>query len=121
MKIPLLLTILFFTCATTAISARAADAGDLTGNYRCKGSNYEGTVTISTQGDAYRVNWVIGAREKYSGVGLVQDGVLAVAYYGRAQGIVAYRIEADGQLVGRWTMFDKPGAVSVETLTKVTN
>lgn len=100
---------------------RAADLLDLTGIYRCKGPTYDGTVTISHQGDAYRVNWTIGTRERYSGLGLVQGDVLAVAYYGRVQGLVVYRLEVDGQLIGRWTTTGKPGVVEIETLTRLTN
>ena len=116
--LPTLLLSILLLISAPATAVRAADPGaDLSGTYRCKGPTYEGTVTISRQGDAYRVSWSIG-RERYSGVGLVQGDVLAVAYYGEMRGIVAYRIEDSGQLVGRWTTVANPGAVSTETLTK---
>jgi hypothetical protein len=112
------LLLIVFSVFMMSAASRAADPDvDLTGTYRCKGPTYEGSVTISRQGDSYRVNWTIG-RERYAGVGLVQGDVLAVAYYGEMRGIVAYRIEDASHLVGRWTTVANPSAVSTETLTK---
>lgn len=102
-------------CFIAAPSAMAGD--DITGTWKCEGPGYTGIVKITKEGEAYRVSWAIG-NERYTGVGLIEDEVFSVAYYGaKMQGIVAYKIKSGG-LFGRWSTNKNPGAVSTEILSR---
>lgn len=100
-----------------------AFAGSITGDYRCEGDaggghKYAGTVSISQKGDVYMVVWKLAHNETYAGIGILQGDVLAVSYYGNMTGVVAYKVESDNKLVGKWTMVKGDGEVRTETLTK---
>lgn len=75
------------------------------GRYTVSGTNpggsggYRGTLTVSTQGEAYRVVWETGGAP-VEGVGVVVDDVLATAYGGTC-GIVAYA-SVDGGYEAVW-------------------
>lgn len=82
-------------------------AGSIGGTYTVEGMNpggkgeYKGTVTITQQGSIYRLQWNVG--NTFSGIGIVQDNVLAVTWVGGAgAGVVAYTIKSDGSLEGVW-------------------
>jgi hypothetical protein len=64
------------------------------------GGTYQGTVTIARSGDTYALSWQL-AREKYSGVGILREGVLSVGWGGGDVGVVAYRA-AETTLDGVW-------------------
>lgn len=72
----------------------AGSASAQVGRYTVDGTNpggvghYGGTLTVSPQGDALRVVWETG-NAPVEGIGVVVNGVLAVAY-GGACGVVAY-------------------------------
>lgn len=111
-----ILTVLVFVSSP----AVAADAPDITGKYSCEGTNaggatYKGTCEISKKGDTYLLKWALDAGDSYVGIGLLEGKVLAVAFNG---GVVVYRIEKDGKLVGRWAVADGKGSVQTENLTK---
>ncbi|MCC5619001.1 hypothetical protein LC605_28755 [Nostoc sp. CHAB 5836] len=95
---------------------------DITGNYNCQGKNadgstYRGEVEITKKGNTYIINWLIGG-QKFNGLGILEGNVLAVSYYGNSSGVVAYRVEGDSKLVGRWTSLQLNGKVNKEVLTK---
>jgi hypothetical protein len=120
-----LLSILTLALASTASFVHAADVPDLSGRYDCVGTNpgggtYRGTVTISRRGETYLVTWVIGQGETYKGLGIVQEKVLAVGYFGGFNGVVAYKIEPSGKLVGKWAVVGESGKVFTETLSPQT-
>lgn len=81
------------------------------GTYSVSGTNpgvgaYTGTLTIVPKGDVYDVRWSI-ANEKYTGVGIVVNDTLSVAYTGGDRswmGVAAYRQRSDGTLDGRWAV-----------------
>lgn len=118
--------VFFAICAaaTLALASTAtcrADLADVAGVYHCEGSNadgshYTGKVKITSEGGAYRVHWWIAGQE-YSGIGVVQGNVLAVAFYGATRGVIAYSIET-GTLVGKWTALNTGGTILKETLTR---
>jgi hypothetical protein len=105
-------TLLFSTLLLTTLnsSAHAEDKIKLEGLYACEGKNpdggpYEGRVEIAKKGDTYHLKWTIG-EESHVGVGLVAEKTLSVCWVvdgGGAGGIVVYKIEMDGRLVGKWT------------------
>jgi hypothetical protein len=102
---------------------RSGEPADLTGTYACRGQNfdgksYEGIVQIVRHDDAYQVLWIAGDEVVAVGVGVIQNDVLAVAFFSGSPGVVAYHLEGDGHLVGHWTIPDAGGTVASETLTR---
>lgn len=79
------------------------------------GKPYQGTVTISANGDAYVVEWVMG-KERHVGVGLLKEG-LFVASFGTRSGAVVYSVKDDNHLDGAWVV---PGSqkIGVENLAR---
>ena len=108
-------------------AAAAADAKprDFSGKYLAEGSNnggrsYKAMVEITREGDVYQVLWVLGPREAYMGVGLIEGEALCVGWAtGQIPGLVVYKPGADGKLVGRWTAPGSEGKTFKETLTPV--
>ena len=89
----------------------AAAAAIKTGSYALTGSNPDGTshyygeVIISPQGSNYNLQWKIGRNQAQTGVGIVSDNILSVAYQdnsGRDLGVVAFQIIDEGHLQGKW-------------------
>lgn len=111
--------------AVVLVAARAtlAEQGDFAGLYRCEGvgvngEGYQGVVEIAKNGDTYRVTWMIPPHRVYVGIGVVQGDVLAVSFAGGTLGVVLYRMEKDGRVIGNWATADAEGYVFTETLTK---
>src|SRR5213082_961388 len=81
------------------------------GTYSVNGTNpgvgaYTGRLTITPRGDVYDVSWWI-AKEHYTGVGIVVNDTLSVAYTGGDHswfGVASYRQRSDGSLDGRWAV-----------------
>jgi hypothetical protein len=80
----------------------------LEGKYACSGTNPDGgkyggiTVEIRKRGDGYRLTWT-GNGGSDEGEGTVVGGELVVTFKGTSgRGIVVYRIENEGRLVGTW-------------------
>ncbi|HIK07194.1 MAG TPA: hypothetical protein IGS40_21300 [Trichormus sp. M33_DOE_039] len=95
---------------------------DITGQYKCKGKNvdgstYDGTANITKKGSVYYVKWSVG-KQNFNGIGILQGNVLAVSYYGNFSGVAAYRIESSSRLVGRWTTRRQGTTLNTETLTR---
>ncbi len=94
--------------SVTAIAEPSAGS-DLSGVYACEGTNPDGSpytavVEIVKRQDTYLVRWTQENDEQVMGVGIQQDGVLAVSYFGGAPAIVVYSVATDGRLSGQWTM-----------------
>lgn len=101
----------------------AANKVNITGQYKCEGTNadgnrYRGTVKINQTGNVYYVKWIIGQNQNFNGVGILEGNVLAVSYYGSFSGVVAYKIESSSRLVGKWTTPTDKGRIYTETLTR---
>jgi hypothetical protein len=108
--------------SVTAI-AEPSPGSDLSGLYACEGTNPDGSpytavVEIVKRQDTYLVRWTQENDDQVMGVGIQQDGVLAVSYFGGAPAIVVYSVAGDGKLDGQWTM-GGAGRLFKETLTKV--
>ena len=108
--------------SVTAI-AEPSPGSDLSGVYACEGTNPDGSpytavVEIVKRQDTYLVRWTQENDEQVMGVGIQQDGVLAVSYFGGAPAIVVYSLATEGRLTGQWTM-GGAGRLFKETLTKV--
>ena len=96
---------------------------DLSGVYLCEGTNpdgqhYRGIVQIASVQNTYLVRWTLSDDIEVTGVGIVQDGLLAVSYFGGTPAVVIYRVDAE-RLVGEWTMGGAEGMVYAEILTRV--
>jgi hypothetical protein len=108
--------------SATAI-AEPSPGSDLSGLYACEGTNPDGSpytavVEIVKRQDTYLVRWTQQNDDQVMGVGIQQNDVLAVSYFGGAPAIVVYSVGSDGKLDGQWTM-GGAGRVFKETLTKV--
>jgi len=118
----ILFPLAFLALVFLALSPCRADSTDISGEYQCVGTNangseYRGHVSIQHNGDGYYLKWVVG-NARYEGIGVVESGVLAVAYYGNGQGVVGYLI-GDTALRGKWSAQGSHGTVCTEVLTKM--
>ena len=93
------------------------------GVYAVQGTNpggkgsYTGTVTITSVGKLYQIDWKVG--NAYSGVGIRNGNILSVGWGNLAQagfGVVSYNIQSNGVLSGTWAMV-KGSELGTETLT----
>ncbi|MBK7857996.1 MAG: hypothetical protein IPJ65_05100 [Archangiaceae bacterium] len=102
---------------------KAAPAVDAAGTFAAKGANpggkggYEGTVTITKNGETYNVAWALPGSPEYKGVAIMMDGTLGVGWgMGAAYGVVVYRVSG-GSLKGLWATSGsgpKPGIEELE-------
>ena len=103
--------------------AASAQSPSLAGVYLCSGAGpigaaYEGLVEIAEYEDTYHLQWIFPDEGRIVvGIGVRNNDVLAVMYFGQDPGLVTYRIE-DERLVGTWTTLGAAGHVFTETLTK---
>ena len=96
---------------------------DPSGVYLCEGTNpdghhYRGIVQIAAVRNTFLVRWTLADDIEVTGVGILQNGLLAVSYFGGTPAVVVYKIDAE-KLVGEWTMGGTEGATYAETLTRV--
>jgi hypothetical protein len=89
--------------------AGGAAPGDLAGTYTITsaanpggGGGYKGSVTITPEGDVYKLAWTIPNSPPYSGVAILDGTTLGVGWgMGSRYGVVVYRVSG-GKLTGRW-------------------
>ena len=101
--------VLLSVCFLFAAGAAEAQSG-FSGTYAVNGTNpgvgvYSGTLTITPRGEVYDVRWSI-ANVKYTGVGIVVNDTLSVAYTDSDRsfiGVAAYWRRHDS-LEGHWTV-----------------
>jgi hypothetical protein len=96
-----------FLIAGTAHAERA-----IVGQYEVQGRSigqqqpYRGIATVEKAGAAYKVTWQVG-RDRYIGTGLLDGDAFAVVYgsvgNSVSPGLVLYRIQPDGSLLGAYT------------------
>ncbi len=108
--------------ALAVLSTTVAFAQVVGGEYRVKGTNfdgspYSGTATITPSSNSTcRIEWHTGSTNS-SGFCMVAADALAAAYkLNDSVGLVLYKLQSDGSLKGVWTIADKPGA-GTEVLT----
>ena len=110
--------------------ARDGASRDFSGKYLADGMSnggkpYKAMVEITRDGDVYQVVWVLGPREAYMGVGVIEGDALCVGWaIGEVPGVVVYNADPknagkDKNLVGRWTAPGSKGKTFTETLTYV--
>ncbi|MBI4366682.1 MAG: hypothetical protein HY543_07690 [Deltaproteobacteria bacterium] len=101
-------------------SATAVRVG---GTYTVVGKNpggkggYHGTLTITPDGELFHLQWSVGTT--YTGIGVQDKNVLVVGWGNLHQpgyGMVAYTVQANGILEGKWTTFGGR-ALGTETAT----
>jgi hypothetical protein len=90
---------------------------DLSGVYHCDGGSYKGITIIRKSGDAYQLLWTIGP-DTHFGVAIQEGDLLSSSWSAGAEtpGIVVYKIQKDGTLVGKYTPYPE-GSLGTETLT----
>lgn len=107
------------TRTDVSTTAPPATRANIAGKYNITGSNpngtiYRGTLQIIEHGDVYQFRWNAG--NQYDGVGVVNGDVVAVAFAngpdGAGCGVVDYKIQNDGSLIGRWGYWGKNEAGS---------
>lgn len=86
-----------------------------TGTYQLLGSNpssdtidYRGQVIIEPSGPNYLLTWKIGRNQVQTGIAILRDHVLSVAYYDhghRAFGVVSFVVTDYGRLEGEWAAY----------------
>ena len=105
------LAIVFFAAVVLCAGFSMQGRTGFSGTYSVSGTNpgvgaYTGKLTITPRGDVYDVSWWI-AKEHYTGVGIVVNDKLSVAYTGGDRswiGVASYRQRSDGSLDGRWAV-----------------
>jgi len=118
-------------CLTPSTLAGEVETDDpIVGTYTVEGTmggdaSYNGGAAIQKVGETYIVVWVFGEDDSQTttqGVGVMQDGYLAVGYPQGEDGkdvvIVLYKVEGD-KLVGKWTAMSKKGQTFTETFTRL--
>jgi hypothetical protein len=68
--------------------------------------NYRGEVEIVSNGSNYELTWTIGSHQAQTGIGILQNDILSVAYYdltGKGTGVGSYQLIAPDQMNGYWT------------------
>lgn len=68
---------------------------------------YSGKVIIKPRGELFDVTWRSGTSLQ-QGVGLRKGDTFVVGFGGRGAGVVLYDAQADGKLVGRWSIVGEP-------------
>jgi hypothetical protein len=110
-----------------------ADEPHVTGVYlsnrlNADGSQYQSVVNVVRDHDTFLVSWMdlrtnngqVVIVPTAAGVGMVEGRVFAVSQYSQqAIGLMLYRIEDDGRLIGRWATAEGDGAAYSETLTRL--
>jgi len=115
-------TALSFLAILILVSSPVQARTAFSGTYGITGVNpgvgaYSGTLTITARGDVYDVYWSI-ANTHYSGVGVVVNDTLSVAYSAPDHswlGVMAYRSLPNGRLEGKWAVQGRAGAPGTET------
>ena len=112
-------------CLSPVAHAQQAEEQDISGVYRCDGTNpagktYRGVVEIIKVRDTFQLRWTFPQSDDAAlGIGILSNGVLAVSYYGGdTAGVVVYKITAGKPLVGEWTIVGSEG-IFKETLTRL--
>jgi hypothetical protein len=100
----------------------------LSNRLNADGSQYQSVVYVVRDHDTFLVSWMdlranngqVVIVPAAAGVGMVEGRVFAVSQYShQAIGLMLYRIEEDGRLIGRWTSAEGDGAAYSETLTRL--
>src|SRR5262245_6169471 len=107
----------------TGSQAATPKPGDPSGIYLCEGTNpdghhYRGIVQIAAVEETFLVRWTLADDVEVTGVGILQNNMLAVSYFGGTPAVVVYKVDAD-KLVGEWTMGGAEGRTYAETLTRM--
>ena len=92
------------TLAPVTATAQSSSIQNITGSYRSKGRNpdgsaYEGSAAIVQNGGKVTITWTLGG-QTYSGQG-VRDGLVVVVDWGTDHPIV-YVVMPNGNLHGTW-------------------
>jgi hypothetical protein len=115
-----------------ATDVRAAEP-DVTGVYlsnrlNADGSQHQGVVHVVRDHDTFAVSWMdLRANNGQvvivltaAGIGMVEGRVFAVSQYSQQGfGLMVYKIEDDGRLIGHWAAAEGDGAAYSETLTRL--
>lgn len=101
--------------------AGLASASDLSGEYRIRGENpdgsrYDGALSIRPLGPAFAVEWRLP--DRVHGIGISDGQSLVVAYGSGECGVVAWDIGGDGSLDGQWSTDGRIGRESATPMAR---
>ncbi len=113
------LLVCLFSCLYANSSSEAPITSLLTGVYVLEGSNpgsetinYHGKVEIRECGSNYRLTWSIGNSQVQTGIGILKDHILSVAYYdfsgNGGTGVVSFCLTDPQKLEGSWAGYGTP-------------
>lgn len=124
MKSVVLSAVLVVGLLTPLAVCAQQDVPDIVGFYDCVGKNpdgseYKGSAEITKNRDTFRVRWTMDDGT-VTGVGIWNNEVFAVSYWGGAPAVVVYKVDGN-RLVGEWTMGGVEGRTYSEVLTKTDN
>lgn len=87
----------------------------ITKSFSLNGDSYEGAVKFSQKGEGYSVQWNTNAGS-YGGVAIRNNNHLFVGWGSGVYGVVAYKINGDGTMSGRWMAAESKGTIGTENL-----
>lgn len=121
-------SVLFICLFSTSLFASNYYPPFLTGVYLLEGSNpnssrinYYGEVEIRPNGNTFIVTWYVGSVQTQTGIGVLRDGVLSVAFYDYSKlqsGVVSFSMRDSYSLEGVWAVYPST-SVGKEWLTYI--
>jgi len=88
----------------------------ITKSFSLNGDSYEGAVKFTQKGEGYGVQWNTNAGS-YGGIAIRNNNNLFVGWGSGAYGVVAYKMNGDGTMSGRWMAAQSKGTIGIENLS----
>ncbi|HAS43390.1 MAG TPA: hypothetical protein DCS93_23120 [Microscillaceae bacterium] len=88
----------------------------ITKSFSLNGDSYEGAVKFSQKGEGYSVQWNTNAGS-YGGIAIRNNNHLFVGWGSGTYGVVAYKMNGDGTMSGRWMAAKSEGTIGTENLS----
>ena len=123
MKLILRIVILATFTLAASNNSFALSLKDVSGTFTVEGINptndqaYDGKVGVIDSENAASVRWQLPNNLNYEGVGFITGDIFSVAYGTPGKyGLVVYKLDGKGKLVGEWNAANKPNERGKETL-----
>lgn len=106
---------LILSLALLSLAALPAAAQSIGGTYAVAGTNFDGssyggdaTITLTSE-TTCTIHWETGGSSS-DGICMRNDDAFSAGYVmGKAVGLVVYKVQEDGSLLGLWTIAGKEG------------
>ena len=118
------LKLAFVAAAFISTTTLAHAGGDIGGNYKVVGTNFDGSkysgtakITITSK-TTCEIEWKTGGDSNSIGICMRNDDSFAAAYKMKdgSVGLIIYKMDEDGTMEGVWTLTGREGA-GTEVLT----